>query len=340
MYALKTCSKLWRLLVCLCTERFIYCFHTHPTTSFTTLGSSNTILTCFQRRTLVRCLILQKFHCALAGMTFLSVQFSNWVTTPQKDGHGTILLWGRCACRARKKSFDFGKIDLIQLPNFRYYIRNPCKLSVFHVNMAQHFIQFRKSGLSLEKLMQSGDLNKFPQFSGDYPSIADIVSWAPPLKMNETVFHLDNPYSLSGRNLMVHPRQTFVDAIRHILQKIAPSGYTVIYFCFGTGATAKACLLEPKHRKFYGCKADSQCVDIMMPLLLEESAMQIYKKDSDIMKEIRVERAAEALRKTRNTERRVHQKNVRPFPRNFRPVQTISADTAYIATISYRYDIE
>lgn len=54
----------------------------------------------------------------------------------------------------------------------------------------------------------------------------------------------------------------------HIVRKLFKPGGMVLEICAGTGSTLKACLMDPYHRKFTGCDADSDCSTKMMPLLL------------------------------------------------------------------------
>lgn len=61
-----------------------------------------------------------------------------------------------------------------------------------------------------------------------------------------------------------------------IIRKSTKSGEMVRYLFIGTDGTTKACLLEPRHRTFTGCDADSDCVAKVIPFLLYAFAKQFF----------------------------------------------------------------
>lgn len=61
-------------------------------------------------------------------------------------------------------------------------------------------------------------------------------------------FSFEKPATASVRVARVRPDLKHFAVVRHILQKFTTDGNMVIDRYMGTGATAKACLLEAKHR--------------------------------------------------------------------------------------------
>lgn len=81
------------------------------------------------------------------------------------------------------------------------------------------------------------------------------------------------------------------DAITHVVRNFATPGSTVCDPCIGTRAAAKACLLKPKHPKFYECEADGNRVDTMMKSLLKVPESQVLNKKSISKEEQSAEKA-------------------------------------------------
>lgn len=102
------------------------------------------------------------------------------------------------------------------------------------------------------------------------------------LTFAKRVFEMDeNPTSL-GRRPMLRPGQKPVAMMRATVRNYSKPRVLVLDLRLGTGATAKACLLELKHGKFACCNADITCMAKMMPSLLKVFAEQVMNPESDI----------------------------------------------------------
>lgn len=81
---------------------------------------------------------------------------------------------------------------------------------------------------------------------------------------------------------MLRLEQKPVVLMQDILRSYSKLGAPVFDQCLATGATAKACLAENKHRKYISCDQDSACVRQMKPSLIHARASQVLNPDADI----------------------------------------------------------
>lgn len=82
---------------------------------------------------------------------------------------------------------------------------------------------------------------------------------------------------------MIRSEQKPVAVIHRILWKFTKECCTVFEPCIGNGATAKACFLEVEHKKFSGRDSDSDCIEKIMPFILETLSGQALSKNSNIL---------------------------------------------------------
>lgn len=112
-----------------------------------------------------------------------------------------------------------------------------------------------------------------------FTSYTNLTRGAPNPWLAESVFCMDHPAGVLGRRLLVKAEQKPVLHIMHLLKKFCPPGEMVLDFCMGTGSTPQACLLAPKHYKFFGSKVDNSCFSKAMPSILKAFARQVLKID-------------------------------------------------------------
>lgn len=108
----------------------------------------------------------------------------------------------------------------------------------------------------------------------------------------------------------------------HLISKFCPPGGTVLDFCMGTGSTAKACLLAPKHFKFFGCEADDSCLLKSMPSILEVFARQILNDESDINESEEIHEAARRYLQGKASAEDTRRKDLWRTPRGLPAVQS------------------
>lgn len=109
-----------------------------------------------------------------------------------------------------------------------------------------------------------------------------FLTGIPNLLFAETVFDIEVTLEAFDRLPMSQPKQKPILLMRLIIQKFTKSGNMVPDLFMGTGATEKACLLEPRHRNFSVCDADSSCVSKVMPSLLLVFVEQALHPEYDV----------------------------------------------------------
>lgn len=93
-------------------------------------------------------------------------------------------------------------------------------------------------------------------------------------------------------------------------------------FCIETGLTAKACLLAPKHFKFFGCEADGFCLSKSMHSILEIFARQVLYNDSDINECEETQKATRKYLRGKASGKKTRQKDIWRTPRGLHAVQS------------------
>lgn len=89
----------------------------------------------------------------------------------------------------------------------------------------------------------------------------------------------------------------------------------------GTFATAKASLLEPKHRKFIDCDVNSDCIAKMMPCLLHVFAEQVLHPELDVTESKKVQKASTLYLVVHNARSMAHMQIVWTVSRGLYPAQ-------------------
>lgn len=158
--------------------------------------------------------------------------------------------------------------------------------------MTEHVVHFWRLRPSQEELLQAVDYYTAPAYSSGYPSATDVVSNIPRMSFLETVFHIEEPVASSGSRPMVCPELKAVAVMRQIVQKFLKPEDIIVHPCIGTVATAKACLINPKHCKFTGCDSDSDFLSKMRPSLLETFTLQVLNKNFNNVESAEIAKAA------------------------------------------------
>lgn len=210
------------------------------------------------------------------------VQFKDWldVLSSQKETVEYQDLDGNTVER-EEGMFGMEQKSLVYVRHKRNYQQHPSKNSLYHVSMTEHALHFWRLGGDHEQLLARLDYRSVPPFPSEFAMNTNVMTNVPRLSHAETVY--DDEPGGSSRSRKLRPEQKPVDLMRAILRKFTKPGSLVFDPCAGTGATAKACLLESKHRKFVGCEADRRCFELMRPSLLLVFASQVLNEASDIV---------------------------------------------------------
>lgn len=94
----------------------------------------------------------------------------------------------------------------------------------------------------------------------------------------ETLSHMEEPVTGSGKRPMARPDQKAVAIMRQALYMFSKPGNMFVGPVIGPGAKSKACLLKPKHCKCTGCVSNRDCRRKMQLSLLETLAGQMQTK--------------------------------------------------------------
>lgn len=126
---------------------------------------------------------------------------------------------------------------------------------------------------------------------------------------------------------MLLPEQKLFALMQYLVRKFGLPGGMVVDPCLGTGATAKACLLEPKHRKFTGCKVDSACIPKIMTSVLEIFTVRMLNERSSIKEGKKAEKVAAAYLLAATVPYGVGQRSVWVAPKGVSVVQVFPHHT-------------
>lgn len=63
----------------------------------------------------------------------------------------------------------------------------------------------------------------------------------------------------AGQNRATRPEQKSAAGVKDIVRTFSQPVHVVLDPCVGTFATAKACMMLPRHRRFIGCEMDTGC---------------------------------------------------------------------------------
>lgn len=163
---------------------------------------------------------------------------------------------------------------------------------MYHLNMTELAIHFCRSAGTPESLKISLQNRAEPPYGCLFPSNTNDVTGLLKLSFTETVFNIEAAPDASGRRPMLRPKQNPILLMCFIIRKLTKGGDMVLDVFMGTGATAKAFLLEPRRRNFTGCVVDSECVFKLMPSLFHVFADQVLNPESGITGSEEVQKAA------------------------------------------------
>lgn len=253
-------------------------------------------------------------------------------------GNGTNLWWQRWTCTTRNESSRIGEEWSSLPPEFwKQYETSTETICVQNQN-GWACRKFMKIRFVLKRAHPERSPRHLSFMLYWLPWISCIVSRIPCFKFNETVSSLEEPARLLGRHSMLRPEQTSADGIRHVIWNCGPLWLTFMVPCFGTGAIAKACLLEAQHWKFYGLEADRHCVAIMMASLLEVIASLALKSESNIKERLRVKKGKAFLR-ARYIGKVYLESKLATFKTSCASSDNLTTHCPVTVTISYGHDL-
>ena len=168
------------------------------------------------------------------------------------------------------------------------YVRSPGNLNsdprikrMEHTSMAEYAIHFWKCGPDHVSLLSMVDYSKAGDVLSDFPGTSNVVTNIPRIQPSDILYREET--NENGRPFMWRPEQKSIPMLKDIIVRMTKPGATVVDTFAGTCATAKACLMLKKHRKFIGCDKDEDCLEAAMPELLRVFAEQVLNEDSDIV---------------------------------------------------------
>lgn len=92
----------------------------------------------------------------------------------------------------------------------------------------------------------------------------------------------------------------------------------------GTGATAKVCALDPKHRNFIGCDNDGECVGIMAPSPSHDFFEYVPNPESDVTKSEEAQNAVKQYLVEQKVGFLAHRQSIWKVPGGQCPVHVLS----------------
>lgn len=106
-----------------------------------------------------------------------------------------------------------------------------------------------------------------------------MICNVPRLSNAKTSFKREN--TGPGKTSMLRLKEP-VKLMQGVLQKKTKPGGLIFNPFVCSVTTAKACLLEKRHSKCFGCNMDSNCIERMKPSMLKMFGEQILNSESDI----------------------------------------------------------
>lgn len=103
---------------------------------------------------------------------FFDLLYNIWIeSAPRKNGEKVSSSEDRSLREEQEKNcFELERNELINLRDSENNMGPTSKPSVYRVNKDENAINFWRFGLWSKDLVQNGDLNSLPPFSGDYSS--------------------------------------------------------------------------------------------------------------------------------------------------------------------------
>lgn len=147
----------------------------------------------------------------------------------------------------------------------RNCLRNLSRASKYHLNMTEHAMHFWRVGGILEGHKTSLQNREEPSQGFPFPSNTTISTRVPNLSFAETIFRIEFAPGASGRRPMLWPNQKPILLMSFIIRNISRGVDMVLDPYRDTGVKEKPCQLDPRHRNFADCDADSEFVVRLMP---------------------------------------------------------------------------
>lgn len=156
----------------------------------------------------------------------------------------------------KEQMFRIEPKRLVRVLGKRNCFKYPSKAGQYHLNMMDHTLHFWSLGLKNDELVAIMNLKRVPHFPSEFAMNTNVMKNVPRLAQVKALF--DEGEKFSGRSRKLHPEQNPVDSIRAILGEFKNPETIVLDRSLGTSPSAKACLLESRHRKFIGCEVGSR----------------------------------------------------------------------------------
>jgi len=182
-----------------------------------------------------------------------------------------------------KDVFEVESAPLIYARAPGNYNKDPRVRRITHMNVLEMAIHFWKEGPSHEELLHRVDYNFSGAVNSLHPAWTNLTTNIPKLEPEEVVYkNMDGHPGRAGRRPMLRPEQKNMIWMKALIGKFTGPGDLVMDMFAGTYATAKACLMTDKHRKFVGCDSDQECTDTGRVALVHIFASQLLNEKSDI----------------------------------------------------------